>query len=66
MISVDGSKQAEELAFEARLAAEDARSGLLHHLLDERNHRVDFPAQALERQLLPDIPRPLHACGDLS
>src|SRR5205085_11895343 len=52
-------EQAEELAFKARLAAEDARSRLLHHLPDERNHRVDLPAQAVERQLLQDLPRPL-------
>src|SRR5439155_1308950 len=58
-------EQTDKLAFEARLAAQDTRSRLLHHLPDERNHAVEFFAQPFERQLLHDIPRPLHAGGNL-
>jgi hypothetical protein len=48
-------EQAEDLAFGARIIAEDARSGLFHHLLDARYHRVDFLTQAFQSQLLHEV-----------
>src|SRR6202167_1530639 len=48
-------EQAEYLAFGVCVAAEDTRSRLLHHLLDQRNHRVELLAQAFEHQLLQDV-----------
>src|ERR1700716_7029 len=35
-------KQAEELAFTARVAAEEACPGLFHHLPDTRRHLIEF------------------------
>jgi hypothetical protein len=43
-------EQAEDLAFGVCIAAEDARSRLLHHLLDQRHQRVELMAQASPRQ----------------
>jgi hypothetical protein len=60
-----GLEQAENLAVGARVAAQDARSGLLHHLPDERHHRIELAAQVLQRQLLQDVGRSFHARGDL-
>jgi hypothetical protein len=39
-------EQPEDLAFSARIAAEDARSGLFYHLVDAR-HRHRFPDAGL-------------------
>src|ERR1700674_2391926 len=58
-------EQADNLAFAARIAAEDAGAGLLHHLAHQRHHRLDLRAQALQRQLLADIARAFHPGGDL-
>src|ERR1700730_8497602 len=58
-------EQAEDLAFGARIMAEDARPGLFHHLLDARYHRVDLLTQAFQPQLLHDVRRSLDAVGDL-
>jgi hypothetical protein len=60
-----GLKQAEELAFTARIATEEACPGLLHHLLDTRRHLIKFLAQAFQRRPLQDGRRPLHALNDL-
>jgi hypothetical protein len=60
-----GLEQAENLAVGARVAAQDARSGLLHHLPDERHHRINLAAQVLQRQSLQDVGRSFHARGDL-
>jgi hypothetical protein len=57
-------EHAEELAFTARVAAEDAGSGLLHHLPDERHHLVELCPQAFQRQLLEHTRSPLHAFSD--
>lgn len=45
-------EQAQELAFGARLAAEDACPGLPHHLLDEGNHVLERCAQTFQGHLL--------------
>src|SRR6202166_1445839 len=58
-------EQAEEFAFGVCVTAEDTRSRLLHHLLDQRYHRVELLAQTFERQLLQDVPRALRSSGDL-
>ena len=58
-------EQAHELAIAARVAAQDARTGLLHHLLYERCHGIKLIAQSLQRQLLQDVCRPFHSFGDL-
>src|SRR5271166_84893 len=58
-------KQAEELAFTARVAAEDAGSGLFHHLPDQQRYFIELPARAVQRQLFQDSRRPLHSLGDL-
>jgi hypothetical protein len=57
MTSGRGLEQAENLAVGAGVAAQDARSGLLHHLPDQRPHRIDLAAQVLQRQLLQDVGR---------
>jgi hypothetical protein len=38
---------------------------LFHHLLDQRHHRVELLAQALEHRLLQDVPRALRSSDDL-
>ena len=48
----------------ARVAAQDARAGLFHHLSGERHHGIKLVAQALQRQLLYNVGRALHARGD--
>src|SRR6478672_9669128 len=57
-------EQTHELAVAARVAAQDARAGLFHHLSDERHHGIKLVAQALQRQLLYNVGRALHARGD--
>ena len=51
-------------AVAARVAVQDARAGLFHHLSDERHHGIKLVAQALQRQLLYNVGRALHARGD--
>jgi hypothetical protein len=53
------------LAFGVCVAAEDTCSRLLHHVFDQRHHRVELLAQAFEHQLLQDGPRALRSSGDL-
>src|SRR6202162_6024206 len=57
-------EHAEELAFGVRVAAEDTRPRLLHHLLDQRHHRVELLAQTLERQLLQNAPGALRSSNN--
>jgi len=63
MISGRRLEQAEDLAFGAGIATEDARSGLPHYLLDARYHGVDFLAQAFQRKLFHNVHRSLDALG---
>src|SRR6202162_5793004 len=58
-------EQAEDLALGVGVAAENTRSRLLHHLFDQRHHRVELLAQAFEHQLLQDVPRALRSSSDL-
>ena len=48
-----------------RIATENSRTGLLHHLLHPRRHGVQLFAQAFEGGLFEDIARCFHACHDL-
>ena len=43
---------------------EDTRPRLLHHLLDQRHHRVELLAQAFERQLLQNAPGALRSSNN--
>src|SRR6478736_6465744 len=54
-------EHAEELAFGVCVAAEDARSRLLHHLPDQRHHGVEPLAEAFKHQLLQNAPRALRS-----
>src|ERR1035441_8988566 len=47
------------------IATEDPRTGLLHHLLDSRRHRVQLFAQAFEGGLPKDVARCFHTRRDL-
>ncbi len=44
-------KQTEQLAFAARIAVEDARPGLFHHVFDPRRHLIKLLLQAFQRRL---------------
>ena len=55
MISRRWLERVDELAFAARVAAEDARSRLLHHLSDERHHLIKFVTQPLGADRLLSI-----------
>ena len=59
-----GLEQAEDLALRARLAVEDAFPGLPHDMTDQRQHRIELLAQAIQRELLQHVGRPLYPFGD--
>ncbi len=59
-------EHAQELAVAAGVAAEDAGAGLLHHLLDQRHHRLDLVTQAVERELRQHAGGLFDAGGDLA
>ena len=49
-----------------RVATENSRTGLLHHLLHPRRHRIQLFAQAFEGGLFEDIARCFHARRNLA
>src|SRR5271169_534757 len=59
-------EDADQLLGYMRVATENSRTSLLHHLLHPRRHRVQLFAQAFEGGLFEDIARCLHARRDLA
>ena len=58
-------EEAEQLVLHVRVAAEDARAGLPHHVLDARHEGLQLAPQAVERRLVHHIGGTFHARGNL-
>jgi hypothetical protein len=58
-------KKGQLRAFQARVAAEDASTGLFRDLLDTRHHRVDSPTQTSSVSDALRVFRALDAVNDL-